>query len=105
LGICTERSYSICKVFLKINNRCVIVQLVFHWSLCYFCNFLFILFTIREEKVRTRVLRIFKIWEERDVYSNSFVDELSMLLDSPMKTETKPTVKQSSDFEVIILIL
>jgi hypothetical protein len=46
------------------------------------------------------VLRIFKIWEERDVYTNTFVDELSMLLDSPLKTETKPTVKLNTDFEV-----
>ena len=69
-------------------------------SLCYRCHFIINFVYIREEKVRNRVLRIFKIWEERDVYSNSFVDELSVLLDSPLQTETKPTVKQSSDFEV-----
>ena len=71
----------------------------FHFD--YPCNLL-ILFTSREEKVRNRVLRIFKIWEERDVYSNTFVDELSVLLESPVKTEKKATVKQSSDFEVKI---
>lgn len=54
----------------------------------------------RGEKVQPRVHRIFKIWEERDIYSNSFVQELSMLLETPQNPEQKSSVKLSSDFEV-----
>ncbi len=59
--------------------------------LCYFS----------EERVRNRVQRIFKIWEERDVYNSYFVQELTALLDPPPNIEVKCAVKLCSDFEVI----
>lgn len=58
----------------------------------------------REEKVRSRVQRIFKIWEERDVYSTSFVHELSILLEDPVEIEEKSSVALSSDFETSHLV-
>lgn len=34
----------------------------------------------REEKVKARILRIFKIWEQRGVYGEEFIADLSGLI-------------------------
>ena len=57
----------------------------------------------RDQKIKHRVERIFKIWEERDVYSSSFITELNLLLEKTTKVEkTLSTVKAVSDFEVSV---
>ncbi|GLV40097.1 uncharacterized protein CBL_03755 [Carabus blaptoides fortunei] len=35
---------------------------------------------VREEKVKTRILRIFKIWEQRGIYGEEFITDLSGLI-------------------------
>jgi hypothetical protein len=56
--------------------------------------------------VSARVQRIFKIWEEREIYSSSFIAELNILLKPPsaeishIEVEIKPSTKLQSDFEV-----
>ena len=55
-----------------------------------------------------RVQRIFKIWEEREIYSAEFISKLNLLLQpSPsqiinVEVESKPAAKLQSDFEVDI---
>jgi hypothetical protein len=69
-------------------------------------NQIFIIYlklNFRDQKIKHRVERIFKIWEERDVYSSSFITELNLLLEKTTKVEkTQPTVKAVSDFEVSV---
>lgn len=38
------------------------------------------LFYFRDEKVRPKILRIFKIWEQRSVYDDEFLSDLTGLL-------------------------
>ena len=105
LGICTKRSYSICKVFSIISwtlTRIFCAVDILH-IICLFLSITKEMFNFglyREEKVCNRVQRIFNIWEERDVYSSSFVQELIVLLESPKNIEAKPSLKLFSDFEV-----
>lgn len=57
------------------------------------CNF-------RDEKVRPKILRIFKIWEERSVYDDEFLSDLTGLLSAGAikKTDDDPL-----DFQVNII--
>ena len=55
----------------------------------------------RGEEVCSKIQRIFKIWEKRNVYSSSFVQQLIVLLESTKNAEAKPTaVDGFSNFEV-----
>lgn len=58
----------------------------------------------REEKVVERVKRIFKIWEEREIYSSPFLHELDTLLTVTPAEETRTSSKQL-DFEVRVCTL
>ena len=58
-------------------------------------------FQNREEKICHRVRRIFKIWEEREVYSSSLITDLCSLLEAPLKMTKSTNLKSLPDFEVI----
>lgn len=53
--------------------------------------------TFRDEKVRSKILRIFKIWEQRSVYDDEFLSDLTGLLSAGAikKTDDDPL-----DFQV-----
>lgn len=51
----------------------------------------------REEKVRQKILRIFKIWEQRSVYDDEFLSDLTGLLSAGA---VKKTDDEALDFQV-----
>ncbi|XP_044738871.1 uncharacterized protein LOC123300368 isoform X2 [Chrysoperla carnea] len=53
---------------------------------------------VREEKVKHRILRIFKIWEQRGIYGEEFLSDLSGLISvaPAKKSETEPLEFQPS---------
>ncbi|XP_060807772.1 uncharacterized protein LOC106138511 isoform X2 [Amyelois transitella] len=51
---------------------------------------------VRDEKVRTKIMRIFKIWEQRAVYDEEFLSDLTGLLSAGAM---KKTDDESSDFQ------
>lgn len=55
------------------------------------------MFISRDEKVRSKILRIFKIWEQRSVYDDEFLSDLTGLLSAGAikKTDDDPL-----DFQV-----
>jgi hypothetical protein len=53
----------------------------------------------REEKVKHRILRIFKIWDERGIYDEAFISDLSGLLSTTTKKTATETVTDTSDFQ------
>jgi len=52
---------------------------------------------VRDDKVRHRIQRIFKIWEERGVYDEAFIADLCGLLTSSVKKKEKVEVAEPSD--------
>lgn len=56
----------------------------------------------RDEKVRPKILRIFKIWEQRSVYDDEFLSDLTGLLSAGAikKTDDDPL-----DFQVSVFII
>lgn len=56
----------------------------------------------RDDKVRPKILRIFKIWEQRSVYDDEFLSDLTGLLSAGAikKTDDDPL-----DFQVRCLLL
>lgn len=58
------------------------------------------LLIFREEKVKQRILRIFKIWDERGIYDEAFIADLSGLLSTTTKKTSNETVTDTSDFQV-----
>ena len=63
-------------------------------------NFFFFLLIFREERVKQRILRIFKIWDERGIYDEAFIADLSGLLSTTTKKTSNETVTDTSDFQV-----
>ncbi|XP_014086968.3 uncharacterized protein [Bactrocera oleae] len=54
---------------------------------------------VRDEKVKGKVLRIFSIWEQRDIYSEEYLSDLSGLLNiNPPKKAQTVTVESSDDY-------
>ncbi|XP_043278204.1 uncharacterized protein [Venturia canescens] len=60
---------------------------------------------VRDEKVKHRILRIFKIWDQRQVYDEEFLADLSGLLSAApkKKVEPQPTVT-NEEFQAALLI-
>jgi hypothetical protein len=58
------------------------------------------LLIFREEKVKNRILRIFKIWDERGIYDEAFIADLSGLLSTTTKKASSETATDTSDFQV-----
>lgn len=69
---------------LKHSSSCVL-----------FCDFSIISF--RDDKVRNKILRLFKIWDERSIYDEAFLMDLSGLLSSNPK---KPVSSDPAEFQV-----
>ncbi|XP_069682453.1 uncharacterized protein [Periplaneta americana] len=59
---------------------------------------------VREEKVKNRVQRIFKIWDERGIYDEAFIADLSGLLTTTTKKPANDTVHDTSDFQPPLLM-
>ena len=60
-------------------------------------------FLSREDNVRQRVQRIFKIWDERKVYPSAVIAKLNKLLDpstEDKETPPLPAVKVAAGFKV-----
>lgn len=53
---------------------------------------------VRDEKVREKISRIFKIWQQREIYSEDVITDLHGLLfiNALKKPHTPPTLSQSS---------
>ncbi|XP_012262702.2 uncharacterized protein LOC105689903 isoform X1 [Athalia rosae] len=60
---------------------------------------------VRDEKVKHRILRIFKIWDQRQVYDEEFLADLSGLLSAAPKKKPDPQPTIASDeFQASLLI-
>uniref|UniRef100_A0A1B0CEI4 Dolichyl-diphosphooligosaccharide--protein glycosyltransferase subunit 2 n=1 Tax=Lutzomyia longipalpis TaxID=7200 RepID=A0A1B0CEI4_LUTLO len=64
---------------------------------------------VRDEKVKNKILRIFKIWEQRGVYNDDFIGDLVGLLNMPPpakknQTEAKENVPEVEDPQTTALI-
>lgn len=61
---------------------------------------------VRDEKVKHRILRIFKIWDQRQVYDEEFLADLSGLISAApkKKLEPPPTASQPEEFQAALLI-
>lgn len=57
---------------------------------------------VRDDKVKNRIHRIFKIWEERGVYDEAFISDLCGLLTTTVKKKAEPVEHTSdpADFQV-----
>lgn len=53
--------------------------------------------SFRDDKVRPKILRIFKIWEQRSVYDDEFLSDLTGLLSAG---GAKKTDDDSGEFQV-----
>ncbi|KAL0278276.1 UNVERIFIED_CONTAM: hypothetical protein PYX00_000133 [Menopon gallinae] len=58
---------------------------------------------VRDDKVKSRIMRIFKIWDERGVYDEAFIADLCGLLSTNIKKKTE-TSTDSSEFQPSVLI-
>lgn len=59
---------------------------------------------VREEKVKHRILRIFKIWEQRQIYDEEFLSDLSGLLSAAPKKKQEQVTNEPDEFQANILI-
>ncbi|KAL0099738.1 hypothetical protein PUN28_019860 [Cardiocondyla obscurior] len=60
---------------------------------------------VRDEKVKHRILRIFKIWDQRQVYDEEFLTDLSGLISAaPKKKSEPPPTTQPDEFQAALLI-
>jgi len=60
---------------------------------------------VRDEKVKHRILRIFKIWDQRQVYDEEFLADLSGLISAaPKKKLEPPPTVQPEEFQAALLI-
>lgn len=60
---------------------------------------------VRDEKVKHRILRIFKIWDQRQVYDEEFLADLSGLISAaPKKKLEPPPTTQPDEFQAALLI-
>ncbi|XP_015119557.1 serine/arginine repetitive matrix protein 1 [Diachasma alloeum] len=60
---------------------------------------------VRDEKVKHRILRIFKIWEQRQVYDEEFLTDLSGLISAAPKKKIDPQpVNMPEEFQAALLI-
>lgn len=67
---------------------CVVYHIFFFLSVDYK---IIIIFYLRDERVKHKVLRIFKIWEQRGIYNEEFIADLSGLISAtPAKKSDDP---------------
>lgn len=58
-----------------------------------------------EEKVKNKILRLFKIWDERSVYDEAFLSDLSGLITAQTKKSSsqQSTADLAQEFQVSLL--
>ena len=59
---------------------------------------------VRDEKVKHRILRIFKIWDQRQVYDEEFLADLSGLIQAAPKKKAEPQPVVPEEFQAALLI-
>ncbi|CAG5087755.1 Similar to RPRD2: Regulation of nuclear pre-mRNA domain-containing protein 2 (Homo sapiens) [Cotesia congregata] len=60
---------------------------------------------VRDEKVKHRILRIFKIWDQRQVYDEEFLADLSGLISAAPKKKAEPQpIVVPEEFQAALLI-
>ncbi|XP_043472767.1 uncharacterized protein LOC122505321 isoform X2 [Leptopilina heterotoma] len=59
---------------------------------------------VRDEKVKHRILRIFKIWDQRQVYDEEFLTDLSGLIQAAPKKKAEPQPVVPEEFQAALLI-
>lgn len=60
---------------------------------------------VRDEKVRNKIFRILKIWEQRQIYSEEYLSDLNGLLSmNPVKKTQQSSIESGDDFQASILI-
>ncbi|XP_076248879.1 uncharacterized protein LOC143188477 isoform X2 [Calliopsis andreniformis] len=60
---------------------------------------------VRDEKVKHRILRIFKIWDQRQVYDEEFLADLSGLISAAPKKKLEPQPASApEEFQAALLI-
>ncbi|XP_034940360.1 uncharacterized protein [Chelonus insularis] len=60
---------------------------------------------VRDEKVKHRILRIFKIWDQRQVYDEEFLADLSGLISAAPKKKSEPQpISVPEEFQAPLLI-
>ncbi|XP_067624129.1 uncharacterized protein [Eurosta solidaginis] len=52
---------------------------------------------VRDEKVKSKILRIFGIWEQRDIYNEEYLSDLCGLLNINPPKKAQPVVAESAD--------
>ncbi|EDW03393.1 uncharacterized protein LOC6562345 isoform X2 [Drosophila grimshawi] len=59
---------------------------------------------VRDERVKGKILRIFKIWEQREIYNEEFLSDLSGLLNIAPPKKAPPSTDPSSEYQNATLI-
>lgn len=60
---------------------------------------------VRDEKVKHRILRIFKIWDQRQVYDEEFLADLAGLISAAPKKKAEPQpIVVPEEFQAALLI-
>ncbi|XP_067003276.2 uncharacterized protein [Anabrus simplex] len=59
---------------------------------------------VRDDTVKKKVLRIFKIWDERGVYDESFIADLCGLLSTNTKKPATDSSSDANDFQTSVLV-
>lgn len=60
---------------------------------------------VRDEKVKHRILRIFKIWDQRQIYNEEFLTDLSGLISAAPKKKLEPQpTAPAEEFQAALLI-
>lgn len=66
------------------------------------CLKFFISIFCRDEKVRNKIFRILKIWEQRQIYSEEYLSDLNGLLSmNPVKKTQQSSIESGDDFQVL----
>ncbi|ALC39556.1 CG15160 [Drosophila busckii] len=59
---------------------------------------------VRDERVKGKILRIFKIWEQREIYNEEFLSDLSGLLNIAPPKKAPPSSDPSNEYQNSTLI-
>ncbi|XP_030384006.1 regulation of nuclear pre-mRNA domain-containing protein 2 [Scaptodrosophila lebanonensis] len=59
---------------------------------------------VRDERVKSKILRIFKIWEQREIYNEEFLSDLSGLLNIAPPKKSHASADQTDEFQSVVLI-
>lgn len=74
------------------------------YSISFYYHLIETFFLCRDEKVKNKILRIFSIWEQREIYNEEFLTDLCGLLNIAPPKKTHSTIADSEDFQNASLI-